>query len=249
MAHPLNEPWWNLIDALNLIVTGDLDVVARQRLEWDGRNYLEHPAAILLFSDAKSEYVEALSWLLLKLREGKIALCARKGYKTSREIVSPLQLVDLYPRVTTERLELADVDTLQVTDGQAEWRDPLVRRADLFKALVERYGRARAFLAPAHPAPPAPKSKAREAEPEQPEPKSEPDPEPEQKPKPTLTFEALVAFLHDTFAPPAPRSNRETRRGRATDHFGHIPERMWLDADEAAGVKGSGGAPSRNPRK
>jgi hypothetical protein len=248
MTHPLNEPWWNPIDALNLIVTCDLDVVDKERLEWDGRNYLEHPAAIRLFSDAKSEYIEEWSWLQQKLREGKIALSARKGYKTSREIVSPLQLVDLRLHVTSERLQLVDVDTLQVTEGQAEWRDPLVCREDLFDALAQRHGRPHAFLVPALWAPPAPLSKAREPEPEQPEPVSEPDPKPEQKPKPELTSEALVAFLRDTFAPP-PRSNRETRRRRATDHFGDIPHKLWLAADEVAGVKGSGGAPSRNPRK
>jgi hypothetical protein len=249
MDHPLNEPWWNPIDALNLIVTCDLDVVAKERLEWDGRNYLEHPAAIRLFSDAKSEYVEEWSWLQRKLREGKISLSARRGYGSSREIVSPLQLVDLNLHVTSERLQLVDVHTLQVTDGQAEWRDPLVWREDLFKALEQRHGRPRRFLFSALPAPPAPRSKAREREPEQPEPESEPDPKPKQKPKPALTFEKLVAFLRDTFAPPAPRSNRETRRRLATEHFEHIPEKMWLAADEAAGVKGSGGRSRRKPRK
>jgi hypothetical protein len=216
-------------------------VVAKERLEWDGRNYLEHPAAIRLFSDAKSEYIEEWPWLQRKPREGKIALSARKGYKTPREIVSPLQLVDLDLHVTSERLQLVDVD------GETEWFDPLVYREDLFDALAQRHGRPRAFLVRALRAPPAPLSKAREPEPEQPEPESEPDPKPEQKPKPTLTFEALVAFLHDTFAPPAPRSNREARRARATDHFdGHITEQMWLDADKKAGVKGSGGRPPEN---
>ena len=117
MAHPLSEPWWNPIDALNLIVTCDLDVVDKERLEWDGRNYLEHPAAIRLFSDAKSEYVEARAWLQLKLQQGEIDLSGRKDSKTSREIVPPLQLVDLYLHFTTERLQLIDVDTLQVPDG------------------------------------------------------------------------------------------------------------------------------------
>jgi hypothetical protein len=249
MAHPLNEPWWNPIDALNLIVTCDLEVVGEERLEWDGRNYLEHPAAIRLVRDANSEYVEEWSWLHRKLREGKIALSAKKGYGTSREIVSPLQLVDLYLHVTSDRLQLVDVDTLQVTDGQAEWRDPLVWLEDLVKALEKRHRRPREILFSALPAPPAPKSNAREREPEQPEPESEPDPKPEQKPKPTVTFEVLVPFLQERFASPAPRSNRGSRRKRAIEEFGHIPWQTWLDADEAAGVKGSGGRSPRKPRK
>jgi hypothetical protein len=249
MTHPLNEPWWNPIDALNLIVTLDLDVVGKERLEWDGRNYLEHPAAIRLLSDASSEYVEEWSWLHRKLREGEIALSARKGYKTSREIVPPLQLVDLRLHVTGERLQLVDVDTSQVTDGQAKWRDPLVCAEDLFDALAQRFGRGARFWLRSFGRRPR-RSPRREPEPEQPEPESEPDPKPEQKPKPTLTFEALVAFLRDTFAPPAPRSNRKTRRARATNHFGgHIPGKVWLDADEAAGVKGSGGRSPKNPRQ
>jgi hypothetical protein len=246
MAHPLNEPWWNPLDALNLIVTLDLDVVGEERLEWDGRNYLEHPAAVRLFSDAKSEYVEEWLWQQRKLREGEIALSARKGYKTSREIVPPLQLVDLYLHVTSERLQLVDVDTSQVTDGQAKWRNPLVCAEDLFDALARRFGRGARFWLRSFGRRPR-RSPRREPEPEQPEPESEPDPKPEPEPepeqKPTLTFEALVAFLQDTFASPAPRSNRKTRRGRATDHFGHIRWQLWLDADEAAGVKGSPGRP------
>jgi hypothetical protein len=252
MAHPLDEPWSNLIDAVNLIVTGDLELVRKERLEWDGRNYLEHPAAILLFSGAKPEYVEARSWLQLMLRKGKVAISARKGYKTRREIIPPLELPDLYLNFTTERLQLADVDTLLVNDGKAEWRDPLVWREDLFEALAERNRRAPAPMVPALPAPPAPKSEAPEPEPE-PDRKGPyrlpalPEPEPEEpEQKPTLTFEALVAFLQDTFASPAPRSNRKTRRERATDHFGHIPEQMWLDADEKAGVKGAAGAPKKS---
>jgi hypothetical protein len=242
MAHPLDEPWWHPIDALNLIVTNDLELVREQRLEWDGRNYLEHPAAILLFSRAKPEYVEARSCLQLMLRKGKVAISARKGYKTRREIIPPLELPDLFLNFTTERLQLADVDTLLVNDGKAEWRDPLVWRDDLLEALAERNRPAPVPLALALPAPPAPKSEAPEPEPESEAP--EPEPEPEQKP--ALTYEALVAFLHETFASPAPRSNRKTRRERATDHFGHIPEQMWLEADERAGVKGVPGAPKKS---